>query len=58
VYSFAAKVALDAPPIEQGDVDALRALGLRDTEVTAEVSSGSLGRSGRLDSEGRRYLAV
>jgi uncharacterized peroxidase-related enzyme len=37
VYEFAAKVAADAPSVEQADVDRLRALGLTDADVADVV---------------------
>lgn len=37
IYRFAAKVAGDAASIEQDDVDALRAVGLSDADITAIV---------------------
>lgn len=37
VYSFAAKVAGDAASVSQADVDALRALGLSDTDIADVV---------------------
>ena len=37
VYEFAAKVAADAPSIQQGDVDVLRAHGLSDADVADVV---------------------
>jgi uncharacterized peroxidase-related enzyme len=44
VYEFAAKVALDASSIEQHDVDALRELGLTDSDV-ADVVFAAAARS-------------
>jgi uncharacterized peroxidase-related enzyme len=37
VYRFAAKVAADAPSVEQADVDGLRAVGLSDAEIADVV---------------------
>lgn len=44
VYRFAGKVARDAASVEQDDVDALRALGLTDTDV-ADVVFAAAARS-------------
>ena len=44
VYQFAAKVATDAASVEQADVDALRAVGLSDTDV-ADVVFAAAARS-------------
>jgi uncharacterized peroxidase-related enzyme len=44
VYEFAAKVAVDAAAIEQGDIDALRAAGLSDADI-ADVVFAAAARS-------------